>query len=268
MATLTDLVDQRHWGKAMSIHQFGPNLSFFFAPLLAELLLILMGWRAIFAIIGLTNTFMGMLYLFFGQGGRFPGEPPNFANLVPIVSKRSFWIITIISCIGSGADLGVYSILPTFLINDRGMGQTQANTLLSSSRIAGFVILFLVGWLIDRFGAKPLLATTGGLVALLTIGIGLTHSTGLMVVVFFQPALIQSLFFTCVYALTKICARNTRNVAFSLMVPFTFLIGAGVVPAIMGLLGEHVSFSIGFIILGGLLGASTLLVRVLKLPQS
>ena len=39
ISTLTELVNPRHWGKAISIHELAPNSSFVAAPLLAEVLL-------------------------------------------------------------------------------------------------------------------------------------------------------------------------------------------------------------------------------------
>jgi hypothetical protein len=46
------------------------------------------------------------------------------------------------------------------------------------------------------------------------------------------------------------------GVSVSLMIPFTYLIGGGVVPALLGIAGEHRSFAFGFVVLGIILTAS------------
>ncbi|MGD8524492.1 MAG: MFS transporter, partial [Desulfobacterales bacterium] len=52
LATLTAIIAPRHWGKAIAIHELGPNLSFIAAPLLAEALLIWFSWRSGFVLLG------------------------------------------------------------------------------------------------------------------------------------------------------------------------------------------------------------------------
>jgi NNP family nitrate/nitrite transporter-like MFS transporter len=36
IATITSLVDKRHWGKAIAVHELAPNLAFFISPFIAE----------------------------------------------------------------------------------------------------------------------------------------------------------------------------------------------------------------------------------------
>jgi hypothetical protein len=49
--------------------------------------------------------------------------------------------------------------------------------------------------------------------------------------------------------------------------PVSFLFGGGAIPAMIGFIGEVRSFSIGFIILGGLLLGGAILVRYLKFAK-
>ena len=46
LATLTSLVHTKHWGKAIAIHEWAPNLSFVAAPLISEALLLWFSWRS------------------------------------------------------------------------------------------------------------------------------------------------------------------------------------------------------------------------------
>jgi len=63
MAILTSSIDQGNWGKAIGIHELAPNLSFLLAPLISEVLLLLLPWRSLFFIIGGLSIIMGALFL-------------------------------------------------------------------------------------------------------------------------------------------------------------------------------------------------------------
>src|SRR6476660_3257856 len=52
IATITSLVDKRHWGKAISVHELAPNLAFFLSPFIAEFFLAWSGWRVALGTIG------------------------------------------------------------------------------------------------------------------------------------------------------------------------------------------------------------------------
>jgi NNP family nitrate/nitrite transporter-like MFS transporter len=56
IATVTELVSPRHWGKAISIHELAPNSSFVLAPLLAEVLLRWLSWQGIFILFGILSA--------------------------------------------------------------------------------------------------------------------------------------------------------------------------------------------------------------------
>ncbi len=68
-------------------------------------------------------------------------------------------------------------------------------------------------------------------------------------------------------ALMNIGPLKTYNVAISQIIPFSFLTGGGLVPTLMGVLGEYATFSIGFIFMGGFLLGNLFLILYLKLPK-
>ena len=69
IATITALVDQRHWGKAIAIHELAPNLAFFTGPFVAELFLRHSTWRAALGGVGvrLGADHHGLLSLWAGR---------------------------------------------------------------------------------------------------------------------------------------------------------------------------------------------------------
>ncbi|MQY76828.1 MAG: MFS transporter [Spirochaeta sp.] len=267
IAVITRLADSKNWGKAIAIHELGPNMSLIAAPFLVEVLLRFYPWRVIFLLLGFVFLVSGVLFAVLVKEGDFRDEPPNFENLGVILSKPSFWIITILLCLVIGSALGVYSVLPAYLVSDRAMERDFVNFLVGFSRISGLFMVFLSGWLVDRFGARFVLYATGLTVGLLTVLLGLTHGIILVLVVIIQPPLIAGFFPAVFAAVAQIVPARTRNVAVSLMIPIGNLIGGGVVPMAMGWLAERGAFAIGFIMIGAMLTGSIPLLFFLKLKE-
>jgi NNP family nitrate/nitrite transporter-like MFS transporter len=267
MATVTDLVERRDVGKAVAIHELGPGLSFVMAPLLAELLIRVTSWRGALLALAALGVVAALAFAFFGRGGRFAGAPPHLRNLKPIVSRPSFWVLTLMGCMAAAMTIGVFSVLPIYLVAEKGMNRTLVNTLIGVSRISGLVMVFIVGWLVDRLGPRMLMASIGSVVSLLTILLGLLQGPSLAVAVLFQPMLIGSFFPAILAGLSKISPPHAQNVGVSVMIPFVFFFGGGVVPAVMGVLGEGVGFSVGFLVLGLIFLATLPLLLVLRVPR-
>jgi NNP family nitrate/nitrite transporter-like MFS transporter len=68
--------------------------------------------------------------------------------------------------------------------------------------------------------------------------------------------------------LSKMGSASTKNVLVSLTVPLGFLVGGGAIPAVIGLIGEAGSFSMGFVLFGGFLLAGSFLTQALRFPES
>ena len=264
MATMTRLVDPEHWGKAISLHEAGPTMGFVLAPIVAELGLGFTSWRGVLIIVGVAGLTMAAIFALFGQGGRFAGEPPRLDNVGQIFYQPSFWIIAILMSLACGASVGVYSILPIYLISEQGLDQGLVNTLVGISRISGLVAVFLAGWLADHFGAKRVMGCIYTATAILTGLMGFGQKIILVIVVFLQPAVVAAFFPVGLLGLANVGPPHTRNVAVSLMIPFVYLFGAGLVPAGMGAMGEYYGFALGFLLMGGMLLVSLCLLLFLR----
>ena len=250
MATITHLVEKEHWGKAIAFHEVGPNLGFVLAPIVAELGLNFSSWRGIVAGLGVSCLIVATVFAFFGSGGRFLGEPPCFANVKLVCSRSSFWVIAIMLSFVAAASMGVYSILPVYLISERGMDQTLVNTVIGLSRLSGFFSLFVAGWLADRFGVELVMGCIYVASGVLTVLLGLASNGWLIFTVFLQPMVTTSFFPVSVLALANTESSRTRDVAISLMIPFVYLFAGGIVPASMSAMGEYYKFAIGLMLMG------------------
>jgi NNP family nitrate/nitrite transporter-like MFS transporter len=267
IAMVTELASPRDWGKAIAIHELAPNLGFVAAPFIAEAFLKWDSWRGVFEFLAIVAFIVGLLFFRFGKGGRSCGQALNLRTLRIFLKDSSFWTIVAFFALGIGAQFGVYSMLPLFLVYERGMDASWANTLLGLSRMIALAMTLLSGWITDRFGPKQALKGVLLGTGLATLMLGILHGGWVPLIVILQPMLCTCFFVPGFAALSRVTSPGVNNVAISLMTPMAFFLGAGVLPAGLGLMGKLGSFSTGFILLGGLILGSGLAVNILKFKE-
>jgi len=158
-------------------------------------------------------------------------------------------------------------MFPLYLVSEKGMDGAWANTLVGLSRIAPVGVAILSGWMTDRWGPKRALKAIFLANGTVSVLLGVTSGWWVVLLIFLQPMLASSFFPPGFAALSKIGDSKFKNIAISLTMPVSFLIGGGAIPAMLGTIGEVKSFSTGFIILGGMLLVGVLLARSLKLTK-
>ncbi len=265
IATITELVDPKDWGKAVAIHELAPNLGFLAAPILSEFLLKWTSWQWILILIGLTSFFSGLLFIRFGKGGLSHGTSPDVGTLKNILTESSFWIMMFFFSLGIGGSFGAFSMLPLYLVSEKGLERVWANTLVGLSRVPTLGTSILSGWITDRLGPQKALKIIFIATGLVTILLGWISGKGLFLFIFIQPILASSFFPPGFACLSKIGEGRFKNLTVAFTLPVGMLIGGGVIPAGIGILGEMGYFSLGFIFLGGLFFIGFLLVWHLKL---
>jgi len=267
IATLTDTVSSEHWGKGIATHELAPILAYIASPLLAEGLLIWFSWRQITGLVAGTAIVLGAAFWRFGRGGDFPGQTPNPETLRVLLTRPSFWIMTGLFGMGISGSLGVYSMLPLYLVSARGLERGLANTLVGVSRIAGLGVIFIAGWATDRLGPKRTMGGAFLATGLATILLGIAPGKWFFPPLFLQPVLAGCFFPAGLAAVSKIGPPQVRNVAVSLIIPVAYLLGGGAIPAGTGVMGEHGLFSLGIVLVGMLIMAGALLAQYLKFYQ-
>ncbi len=267
IAAITGFVSPRHWGKAIAIHEVAPNLAFVLAPLFAEALLALYPWKIVLAILGAGAILSGAVFMRFTRVGAFAGESPNFRSIGALARLPSYWLMILLFGLGISGSLGIYTMLPLFLVSAHGLERDFANTLLAVSRIPGVLVAFGSGWFTDRIGPKRTILLILALNGLLTMALGIAPTAWLPYVVFLQPALAVCFFPAGFAAISRMAPAGARNIAVSMVTPFGFMIGAGAVPALIGWSSDLYSFSVGFLLVGGLILAGSLLSRMLAIGR-
>jgi len=267
IATLTATISWRHWGKAISIHELAPNLSFVAAPLISEVVLIWYSWRVAFLVLGIAALILAFVFARFGRGGEFQGQAPSYSSFRDIFSKPVFWILVVLFSLGISSTLGLYTMLPLYLVTEHGMERNWANTLIALSRFVGVGMALIGGWLTDRIGPKRILMIVFLITGLLTIFIGLASTSWIAVSVFMQPLLAVCFFPAGLAALSLVSSEKERNIVVSLTVPIAFLVGGGAVPTLIGFIGDISTFAWGIILIGGLTLTGTIFTGYLKLSN-
>ena len=265
MATITAMVSRQDWGKALAVQQMAPPLSLVLGPLLSIALLRWFSWQVTLACLGFFSLAVGLYCIRFARFGDFPGSAPGLANTKAILSQRSFWIMVILFALGMGGQVGIYAMLPLYLVTERGMESGSANSLLGLSQISALFMTFVAGWVTDRLGEKPAIALFLSASGVVTILLGIASGTWLKVVVFVQPALIVCYFPAGFSALARIVQPNLRSLATAVATPTAFVIGGGILPAALGYMGQAYTFGLGIALAGCMILLGPTLVFALKL---
>lgn len=267
ITTVTSLVNPKHWGKAVAVHEIAPNLSFVLTPLLVEMLLHWFIWRNILFLIGIVSVIMGFAFAHFAKGGNFLGEAPNFSSIKTIIEIPAFWILIFLFGLAITGSLGIYNMLPLYLVTEHGLSQEWANSLVGISRISTLGMAFLAGWATDRLGPKTIMVSVFFITGILTLLLGIVSTNWIAIVVFLQPMLAVCFFPAGFAALSSISTPENRNVAISLTIPIAFVLGGGAIPALIGIMADKGYFAWGISLSGALIMTGFFLSFFLKLSE-
>ncbi len=265
ISSITALTRREDWGRAMSVHETAPNLSFVLAPLLAEWFVARGDWRAAFLALGLGAGLAAAACLFFGPGRGLYGEAPSPRLVRDLMARPAFWIMSLLFGLAVGASQGPYAMLPLHLVQELGLSREEANHLLSLSRVSGVFMAVVGGLCADRFGPRRTILFWLGAAGLLTACLGLARGALVTPVALLQP-LVAVIYFPAGFAmLSRAFPWESRNLAVAFVMPAAALLGTGLVPLALGWCGDHVGFGAGFALLGGLMLLALLAAR--RLPE-
>ncbi len=268
IATITSLIEKPHWGKAIAVHELAPNLAFFAAPFVAELFLKWSTWRMALGFLGATSLLASISYYRFGRGGEFSGESPASSAFGTLTRTAAFWLMLVLLGLGVSSTIGVYAMLPLYLVSERHIDPTWANMIVALSRSYGPILGLLGGWASDRLGPKQTMVVSLTFTGTATLLLGPVSTSWISSVVLFQPLLAVWFFPAAFATLAVITPPNARNLAVAFTVPFGYLIGGGAIPIFVGVMGDAGSFAAGLVVTGALILSGGALALLLKLPAN
>ena len=260
IAALTENTKEAFWGKALAVHELGPNLGYICAPLVTELLLGFFTWRGVLGALGALAILLGATFLLSGLGESSRGQPPNLATMAPLIRDRALWGIAGLFAVSIGVGLGIYTMLPLFLIHEVGVDRLAANLITGLTRVSGLFSVFISGALADRLGRSRTVGLCLAAAGVCTVILGLFPGPWITPVVIFLQAACAAAFYPAAFAmLSTVFPLPLRNVAVSMIMVLGALLGAGGVPPAIGVLADAFSFSLAFSVAGLATLASLLL---------
>jgi len=260
---ITETYESRHWGKALGIHDSAASLSIFSIPILVALSLHLLSWKILLLILGAASL---LLPIYFWKVSIEPKHETSQQGspVADLFKRRPIWIIGLLWIFAAGSCLGVYSILPLYLIKERGIDFHFANTLFGISRVGGVFVSIFIGFLTDRFGYRFMLILCLVTTGLSTIGLALSSTLPMILVTLILQATLSVGFFPAgLAALSNLTPLSERSMAIGVAVSIGMIFGMGFTPLLLGIIADHLSFQVGILWLGILTSFSSLAVRLL-----
>jgi NNP family nitrate/nitrite transporter-like MFS transporter len=242
---------ERNWGKAISIYDSAASISIFTIPFIVLFLLRYFHWRGIFGILGVAVLIIAILFALKGEELKI--NEPHATVFRDLITRKSLWMMVTIMSVVMGANMGIYYILPLFLTKELSLGIGYANGLLGVSRLGGIGVAILCGFLIDRFNLRKIMFILMIISGVLTILLGTASTAFIGIVLFLQAIFITGIMPISFVCLARLFARETISMAIGLIIPLATLLGTGLIPYLLGLSGDLLSFRFGIIALGVLL---------------
>ena len=158
--------------------------------------------------------------------------------------------------------LGLYNVIPLFLVKENGMNLETANTIFGFSRIGGFIVAILAGFFVDRYGAKKILFLVILATGLSTMSLALAQTITFLVAMLFLQATIYPAFFpVSLVAISKLTDFNERSIFTGTTIAIGVIVGLGLTPVILGAVADVWNFRVGIFSLGALTTFSCISLR-------
>lgn len=261
---ITETYESRNWGKAIGLHDSAASFSIFSIPILMVYGLQFFSYKTPLLLLGIVSL---IFPLFFWKVSVEPKkEPPQKGeSYTGLFKKRTIWIMILFWILSSGSSMGVYSILPLYLIKERGIDFDLANQLLGISRAGGMAVPILIGFLVDRYGYRTILFLSLLMTGLSTIALSLSSPLSLIFISLTLQAVLSLAFFPVALAtISKLAPLSSRSMVLGVIMSVGVGFGMGVTPFLLGLTADHFNFRVGILWLGVLTSLSSLLVYLLK----
>lgn len=257
---LTTAFGPDNWGKAIAFHETAASLSILSIPLLTAVALRLFHWRALFPILSTACLIAIVSFWMFSPDPRPQKE--KGAPLSGILRRRDFRILAILWIFAASNSLGLYNVIPLFLVKEKGMYLEMANTIFGFSRVGGFFVVIMAGFLIDRYGVKKILFLVLLTTGLTAMGLALAQSIPFLVAMLILQATVCAGFFpVALVAISKLTNFDERSIFTGTTIAIGVVVGVGLTPFVLGAVADVWNFQVGIFVLGLLTTLSCVLVR-------
>jgi len=259
VATISALFPPDKLGRAFGVHELAPNLAFVAAPLYVALLLPHCSWQWTIRLLLPVLLVSILLYALFGADSEQRNASPTPGQYSLLLRTKNFWLMVFLFSMGIASTLGVYSVLPTYLVSVHGFAEQQSNLLVAATRMPTVLAALAGGFLADRFGKRRAMGMVLAGSGLTTMLLGQSLSL-VRFAIWLQPLIAVCFFPAGFAALSQIGPASSRSIVVSLTIPLAFVIGGGLAPAIITRLADHGHFAHAITGTGLLILLSSLLI--------
>jgi MFS family permease len=255
---LTDYYEEGSWGKVIAVHDSAGQFAIATTPFVALLILLLFSWRAIFTCLGVSLLCSAILFYSISTEAHATGARSYFDP--KLLASRPLWAIGTVWMCMAGATMGIYHVAPLYLTKELGVSVEKANAFFGLSRIGGAVVGISSGFLVDRFKGRALVIAFTLATGLFTALVALSELRLVLIFLFMQATISAGFFPLALVHVSRLFDAHSRGQAIGFL--FTFgTIGVGVMPYLLGLSGDLVSFRLGFVLLGAITASSAVFLR-------
>jgi NNP family nitrate/nitrite transporter-like MFS transporter len=260
---LTSIYRRRNWGKAIALHDTGAHFSLLFIPLLTVLGLKFIQWKNLFVILcGACLMMIIFFWLFIPNISHQNDEKVRFFS---ILRRMDFWVMAALWVFATAANLGVYNVVPLFLVKERGIPVETANVIFGFSRVGGFLVAIVAGMLADRYGVKKILYIALLATGLSTMVMAMATPFHFLVIMLVIQATVCTAFFPVgLVAISMLSSLNERSLYTGANIAIGIIGGLGLTPLFLGVVADIWSFQVGIFSVGVLTTLSCFLLRGIK----
>lgn len=257
---LTAVFNTEHWGKAISVHETAASFNILSVPFAISLALGVMPWRPILLV--LAALVILMVLVFWRTTPDPTPHQKSGARISTLLARRDLWIVLILWVASGIGVMGVYNIVPLFLVDEKGMSIEMANRLLSVSRLGGLTGQICLGFFLDRVKTKSILVFLMIASAVSAIGLAAAQPLWLLICMLLLQGTFCVVFFPAgIVAISKLTTLGERGLYTGATMAVSMMAGIGIAPALFGAIADTWSFQIGIYLLGfGTLAVCLLLV--------
>ena len=260
---LTSTIHPDKWGKAIAFHETAASFSILAIPLLAAAALRFLHWKSLVVVLSGLCLAVTVVFLI-----RSPDPRPKVEEKSPfsrVLRRRDFWVMGTLWGFAAAGGLGLYNLIPLFLVNEKGVSIEVANTIFGLTRIGGLVVTFLAGFLIDRIGVKRVLLLSLLASGFSITGMALAENFPLLVTMLVLQATFMPIFFPAgLVTISKLTTFSDRSAFAGAVVAFGVVFGTGITPTLLGTVADVWSFQVGMMVQGLLTLGICFMVKFLR----
>ncbi len=246
---ITSIFTPNTWGRAISVHETAAGFSVFSIPILVAFGLGYIEWRLLFVLLACFTLAITIFFWFLAPATKV--KSTDKTGFVKVIHRTDFWIILILWVNCGMTSMGVYNIVPIFLVDEKGMDLDYANNLFGISRVGGFIGQAAIGLFLDRFSTKRIMLYLVLFSGISTLAMAITHIQWLFIGFMLLQGTFSTVFFPVgLMAISKLTDFEERTTWTGAIMAISQITGVGLTPLVLGAIADAWSFRAGLVILG------------------